>query len=140
VIATFPKGTASSPDQDTIQLAVGASIKDPSSAWNLVKWLLQDGRYANLVARMPVLTSDAVAWSKTAFAKVPASAGVNVLTSSLAIAAGPDPVRAIPANAQFENTIATPLWDSLLAQKVTVQQGLAQAQTQLQALLDATNK
>jgi multiple sugar transport system substrate-binding protein len=140
VIATFPKGTAASPDQDTIQLAVGANIKDPASAWNFVKWLLQGGRYANLVSRMPVLTSDAIAWSKTAFAKVPATAGVDVLTSSLAIAAGPDPVRAIPGNSQFEKSIATPLWDNLLAQKVTVQDGLAQAQSQLQTLLDQTTK
>ena len=140
VMATFPKGTATSPDQDTIQLAVGANIKDSASAWNLIKWLLQDGRYANLVSRMPVLTSDAVVWSKKAFAKVPATAGVDVLTSSLAIAAAPDPVRAIPANSQFEKTIASPLWANLVAQKTTVQDGLAQAQTQLQALLDQTNK
>ncbi|HEV7213731.1 MAG TPA: hypothetical protein VGP33_01305 [Chloroflexota bacterium] len=140
VMATFPKGTAASPDQDTIQLAVGASIKDSASAWNLVKWLLQGGRYANLVYRMPLQSADAAAWSKTAFAKVPTTAGVDVLVKSLAIAQGPDPVRAISANATFENTIATPLWDNLLAQKVTVQTGLAQAQTQLQALLDQSNK
>jgi ABC-type glycerol-3-phosphate transport system substrate-binding protein len=139
-MATFPKGTAASPDQDTIQLAVGANIKDPASAWNFMKWLFQDARYANLVLRMPVLTSDAVAWAKKAFARVPATAGVDVLTSSLAIAQAPDPVRAIPANAQFESTIATPLWNNLLAQKVTVPDGLAQAQTQLQALLDQSNK
>jgi ABC-type glycerol-3-phosphate transport system substrate-binding protein len=140
VMATFPKGTVSSPDQDTIQLAVGANIKDPASAWNFMKWLFQDARYANLVLRMPVLTSDAVAWSKKAFAKVPATVGVDVLTSSLAIAQAPDPVRAIPANAQFDKTIVTPLWNNLIAQKVTVPDGLAQAQTQLQALLDQTNK
>ena len=140
VISTFPKGTATSPDQDTIQLAVGANIKDSASSWDLVKWLLQDGRYANLVFRMPLQSADAAAWSKRAFAKVPATAGVDVLVKSLALAQGPDPVRAIPANAQFENTIATPLWKNLLAQKVTVQNGLAQAQTQLQALLDQSNK
>jgi sn-glycerol 3-phosphate transport system substrate-binding protein len=140
VMATFPKGTAASPDQDTIQLAVGANIKDSASAWDLVKWLLQGGRYANLVFRMPLQSADAAAYAKTAFAKVPTTAGVDVLVKSLAIAQGPDPVRAIPGNATFENTIATPLWDNLLAQKVTVQNGLAQAQTQLQALLDQSNK
>jgi multiple sugar transport system substrate-binding protein len=136
VIATFPKGTAASPDQDTIQLAIGANIKDSTSAWNFMKWLLQGGRYANLVFRMPLQSADAAAWAKMAFAKVPASAGVDVLVQSLAIAQGPDPVRAIPGNAQFEDTIATPLWKNLLAQKVTVADGLAQAQTQLQTLLD----
>lgn len=140
VISTFPKGTAASPDQDTIQLAVGANIKDATSAWDLVKWLLQGGRYANLVFRMPLQSADAAAYAKKAFAKVPTTAGVDVLVKSLAIAQGPDPVRAIPANAAFENTIATPLWNNLRAQKVTVQSGLAQAQTQLQALLDQGNK
>jgi len=136
VIATFPKGTVASPDQDTIQLAIGANIKDSTSAWNFMKWLLQGGRYANLVFRMPLQSADAAAWAKTAFAKVPASAGVDVLVQSLAIAQGPDPVRAIPGNVQFEDNIATPLWKNLLAQKVTVADGLAQAQTQLQTLLD----
>jgi len=136
VMATFPKGTASSPDQDTIQLAVGAGIKHPDDAWNFMKWCLEGGRYANLVYRMPALAADASSWAKTAFAKVPATASVNVLVESLKIAAAPDPVRAIPKNAQFENTIATPLWDGLLKSKFTVQDGLAQAQQQLQTLLN----
>jgi len=140
VIATFPKGTVSSPDQDAIQVGVGANIKDPTSAWNFVKWLLDGGRYAKLVLRMPALTADAATWAKGEFAKLPSTVGVDVLVNSLAIAQAPDPVRAIPANAQFENNIATPLWKNLLAQKVTVADGFAQAQTQLQALLDQTNK
>ena len=140
VMCTFPKGTAASPDQDTIQLAMSSNIKDPDSAWNFIKWCIQDARYPNLVGRMPVLASDAAAAAKTSFAKVPASANIDVLINSLKIAAGPDPVRAIPANAQWENNIATPLWNNLLAQKVTVQDGLAQAMSQLQGLLDSTNK
>lgn len=57
-----------------------------------------------------------------------------------ASAQSPDPVRAIAGHVQFEKTIATPLWSNLLAQKVTVPDGLAQAQTQLQALLDQSKK
>jgi multiple sugar transport system substrate-binding protein len=140
VIATFPKGTVSSPDQDAIQLGMGANIKDPASAWAFMQWLLQDGRYAKLVLRMPALTTDARSWATATFAKMPSTVGVDVLINSLAIAQSPDPVRAIPANAQFEDNIATPLWKNLLAQKVTVADGFAQAQTQLQALLDQSNK
>ncbi|MGI8916825.1 MAG: hypothetical protein ACR2JY_24135 [Chloroflexota bacterium] len=140
VIATVPKGTLSSPNQDAIQIGVGAGVKDPATAWAFMQWMLEGGRYPKLVFRMPALTTDAQSWAKTTFAKVPATVGVDVLVNSLAIAQSPDPVRAIPGNAQFEKTVATPLWTNLLAQKVTVPDGLAQAQTQLQAILDQSKK
>ncbi len=137
VVATFPKGTYSSPDMDTQQLAIGANIKHPDDAWTLIKWLIEDGRYAGLVSRMPTLTKDATAWQKKAFAKVPESAGINVIVDSLAIARPQDPVRSIPKAAQWSTDIVGPLWKDLLAGKTTAQAGLTAAKSRLQAMLDS---
>lgn len=137
VVATFPKGGYSSPDMDTIQLAIGANIKRPDDAWNLIKWLIEDGRYAGLVSRMPTLAKDATVWQKKAFAKVPESAGINVIVDSLAIARLQDPVRSIPKAAQWTTDIVNPLWKDLLAGKTTPRDGLTAAKSQLQGMLSS---
>ncbi|HEV2125050.1 MAG TPA: extracellular solute-binding protein, partial [Chloroflexota bacterium] len=50
-MATYPKAKYSTPDMDTMQVAVGNGNKFPEEAWAFAKWLLEDGRYANLEVR-----------------------------------------------------------------------------------------
>ncbi len=134
-IATFPKGSYSSPDIDTIQLAVAKDIKSNEEAWAFVKWLLDGGRYANLVFRMPTLQKDAAAWAKDAFKKVPASARVDVLVDSLKVARGQDPVRAHVQVATIEKEAIGTFWQDVLAGKTTVRDGLAEAKRKIQGII-----
>ena len=136
-IATFPKATYSTPDMDTIQVAVGSNTKFPEEGWAFAKWLLEDGRYANLEFRMPTHQKDAAVWAKTAFKSVPASAKPELLVESLKISREQDPVRAHPKIADITKEVLNPFWADLLAEKVSVKDGLTEAKRKLQGILSA---
>src|SRR5947209_5802406 len=123
-IATFPKGTKSSPAIDTIQVAVGNNIKFPEEAWAFVKWLLDGGRYATVVNRMPAAEKDAANWAKQAFKNVPASASVQTMVESVNLALPPDAFLAHPQAASITKDALTPFWNDLLAGKINVKDGL----------------
>jgi maltose-binding protein MalE len=137
-IATFPKGTKSSPAIDAIQVALGNNIKFPEEAWAFIKWLLDGARYANVVNRMPATEKDAGAWAKQAFKSVPASANVQTLVESVSIALPPDAYLAHPQAAAFEKEAMTPFWNDLLAGKTSVKDGLAEAKRKIQGIIAAS--
>lgn len=134
-IATFPKGTFSSPAMDAIQVALGTGIKFPEEAWAFIKWLLDGGKYADVVRRMPATEKDAGTWAKQAFKNVPASANVQAMVDSIGIARPPDAVLAHPKAAQIEKEAQTPFWQDLLAGKSNVRDGLTEAKRKIQGII-----
>ncbi|HVG96206.1 MAG TPA: extracellular solute-binding protein [Chloroflexota bacterium] len=136
-IATFPKGTKSSPAIDAIQLALGNNTKSPEEAWAFMGWLLEGARYANVVNRMPATEKDAAAWSKRAFKDVPATAGVQTLIDSIAVAIPPDASLAHPAAVQIEKEGQAPFWADVLAGKTNVKDGLTEAKRRIQGIIGA---
>jgi len=136
-IATFPKGTKSSPAIDAIQVALGNNIKFPEEAWAFIKWLLEGARYAAVVNRMPATEKDAGNWAKQAFKNVPATANVQTLVESVSIALPPDASLAHPQAAQIQKEAQSPFWSDLLAGKTNVKDGLTEAKRKIQGIIAA---
>jgi ABC-type glycerol-3-phosphate transport system substrate-binding protein len=134
-IATFPKGTRSSPAIDAIQVALGNNTKFPEEAWAFAQWLLDGARCANLANRMPATERDASAWAKRAFKDVPATANVQTLVDSIGVAIPPDASLAHPKAAQIEKEAQEPFWTDLLAGKTGVKDGLTEAKRQIQGII-----
>ena len=134
-IAPFPKATHSSPDMDTIQVAVGNNNKFPEESWAFAKWLLEDGRYANLEFRMPTHQKDAAVWAKTAFKEVPATAKSELLVESLKLAREQDPVRSHTKIADITKEVLSPFWTAVLSEKSNVKDALSEAKRQIQGIL-----
>lgn len=123
-----------SPDQDTIQVAVGSKTVREES-WAFVKWLLEKSRYAWFTDGMPPIVDDATAWVKETFKQAPPNARVEVLINGMKASRPQDPMRAHVKAAEISSQVHTPFWNDYKAQKVSVKDGLAEAKRKIQAII-----
>jgi multiple sugar transport system substrate-binding protein len=78
-VAPLPKVKVSRPDMGMGGIGIIKGSKHPADAWDLLKYLIEDSRYAILTGRMPAVLPDIEPWVRDQFRNVPSADSKTVL-------------------------------------------------------------
>jgi hypothetical protein len=110
------------------------SGKATGVAWDVLKFLVEESRYARLIGLMPAPVADIEPWLRLQFKNVP-SADPKVMLKVVELASGNTRMSAHPRYTDMQ-AIINPAMDDLMAGRVAPVPLLRRLKTQLQAVVD----
>ncbi|MGH2370085.1 MAG: extracellular solute-binding protein, partial [Chloroflexota bacterium] len=132
--APMPKLKHTSPDFQSVIVALTTSGQYPEHGWELMKYLLEDSRFGNLEQRMPAVLEDASAWAKENYKDYP-NARAQVLADGVKFARPVDKIKYHPGTKEMYDLVQPALKDAW-AGKQAVKAMMSTLQPQLQAIID----
>ncbi|HEX2037273.1 MAG TPA: extracellular solute-binding protein [Chloroflexota bacterium] len=132
--APMPKMKYSSPDFQSVILAVPRLGDHPEHGWELAKYLLEGSRYGMLEQRMPAVVEDAAEWARMSYQEYP-QARAQVLADGVKVARPVDKIKYHPASVEMYDLVNPHLRDAW-AGKQQVRAMMTSLQPQLQGIID----
>lgn len=133
--APMPKVVQSVPDMGAGGISLYTGSKVTGDAWEFLKFLIEESRYAKLLGLMPAVVADIEPWAKDQLKSVP-SADTRVLQSIVERAGtGSSQISQHTRYADMTN-VMNPILDDFMAGKLVASDMLRSLKTQLQAIVD----
>jgi ABC-type glycerol-3-phosphate transport system substrate-binding protein len=134
--APMPKVVQSLPDMGTGGISLYAGSKVTGDAWDFLKFLVEDSRYAKLIGLLPAVVPDIEPWAKDQLKNVP-SADTKALMGIIGRAGEGNSKIAQHAKYADMTNVMNPLLDDFMAGTIAPIQMLQTLKPQLQQIVDA---
>lgn len=133
--APIPKVVQSVPDMGTGGISLYRGSKVTGDAWDFLKFLIEESRYAKLIGLMPAVVADIEPWAKEQLQNVP-SADTKALMGIIERAnQGSSLLAQHPKYAEM-TLVMNPVLDDFMAGKIAPREMLQTLKPQLQQIID----
>jgi ABC-type glycerol-3-phosphate transport system substrate-binding protein len=133
--APMPKVIQSVPDMGTGGISLYNGSKVTGDAWELLKFLIEESRYAKLIGLMPAVVPDIEPWAKDQLKNVP-SADTKTLMGIVERAGTGSSVLAQHQKYADMTVVMNPILDDFMSGKLVPLDMLRSLKTQLQQIID----
>lgn len=133
-----PKGALSSPEFGPVFLALAKGAKHRDEAWQVLKWLVDGGRYSNFIGRAGATKAEATSVLQDLFKGTP-NARTQVLLDEYDIAQPLPYIRRHPAWGQM-SALTDKAWAQMSKGQVDVPTAMGSLKTALQGIVDQYQK
>ena len=133
--APMPKVVQSVPDMGSGGISPYNGSKVTGDAWELLKFLVEESRYARLIGLMPAVMADIEPWAKGQLQRVP-SADTKVLQSIVERAGTGSSLLSQHTRYADMTNVMNPILDDFMAGKVVPLDMLRSLKSQLQTIVD----
>jgi ABC-type glycerol-3-phosphate transport system substrate-binding protein len=134
--APMPKVVQSVPDMGSGGISLYTGSKVTGDAWDLLKFLIEESRYAKLIGLMPAVVADIEPWAKGQLQRVP-SADTRVLQSIVERAGTGSSLLSQHTKYADMTNVMNPILDDFMAGKLVPLDMLRSLKSQLQTIIDA---
>ena len=133
--APMPKVVQSVPDMGAGGISLYNGSKVTGDAWELLKFLIEESRYARLIGLMPAVVADIEPWAKDQLKRVP-SADTKVLQSIVERAGTGSSLLSQHTRYADMTNVMNPILDDFMAGKLVPLDMLRRLKSQLQTIVD----
>jgi multiple sugar transport system substrate-binding protein len=134
--APMPKVVQSVPDMGSGGISLYNGSKVTGDAWELLKFLIEESRYAKLIGLMPAVLADIEPWAKNQLKNVP-SADTKVLQSIVERAGTGSSLLSQHTKYADMTNVMNPILDDFMSGKIVPLDMLRSLKSQLQTIIDA---
>jgi maltose-binding protein MalE len=133
--APMPKVVQSVPDMGSGGMSLYTGSKVTGDAWELLKFLIEESRFAKLIGLMPAVVADIEPWAKGQLQRVP-SADTKVLQSIVERAGTGSSLLGQHTRYADMTNVMNPILDDFMSGKIVPLDMLRSLKSQLQTIID----